>query len=96
MIMSFETKYFLLAPQARTFAPIKVSGNATAHTCATRVGNGTCFSKRKTFFGDHDSFWRPFGAYPWLRHHPRLAPWACILAPLRRLAALGWVWISKN
>ena len=64
--MSFETCYFLLAH--RTFASIQVPGNAMAHTRATRVGNGTCFSKRKTFFRDHDNFCRPFGAYPLLDH----------------------------
>ena len=86
--MSFEKPLssgsFFLVPLARTFASIKLSGNATAHTRATRVGNGTCFSKRRTFFRGHGSFCRPFGACPWLHHYPRLAPWAAFL---RRFAA---------
>jgi len=86
--MSFEKPLssgsFFLVPLARTFASIKLSGNATAHTRATRVGNGRCSSKRRTFFRGHDSFCRPFGAYPLLHYHPRLAPWAVFL---RRFAA---------
>ena len=85
--MSFEplsSGSFFLVPQARTFASINVSGNATAHTRATPVGNGICFFKRRTFFRGHGRFCRPFGACPCLHDHPRLAPWAAFL---RRFAA---------
>ena len=88
MVMSFEKPLsfgsFFLIPLVRTLASIKLSGNATAHTRATRVGNGTCLSKRRTFFRGHGSLCRPFVACPWLHPHPRLAPWAAFL---RRFAA---------